>query len=235
MLIPTSFFLFDISKVLIDLLFLCLHGWLLAYIFFIASPLLARDIEQHVCHIFLTLPMSRSHYFWARFTGIIAGILPLLITYLIASFFTFIFAESIWGSYIHPQANSSFIYGTFLILLPYIALSAILFLIASKASVLPAITVFFFAIWFFCWLVPPVLGAMQDAEVQQSTPDLIVTMIHLIHQLLPDLSSAEISLNLAHSHNFEALQVISYCTHHLAYAVLAMLLATISFNRRDLA
>jgi len=234
MLIPASLFLLDIGKVFIDLLFLCLHSWLLVYIFFIASPLVARDIEQGACHIFLTLPMSRSQYYWARFAGIISGFLPLLFAFLFSSFLAFGFAESAWDGYIQSGANNSFIYGATLILLPYIGLSAILFLITSRATGLPEITVFLFSVWLLCWTVPPVLGALQNVEVQEKTPDMIVIIIKGIHQLLPDLSSSEISLTLAHAHQLQPIQVIGYCSHHLAYAFLAMLFATVLFKRRDL-
>jgi len=234
MLIPTSLFMLDIGKVFIDLLFLCLHGWALVYIFFIASPLLARDIEQGSCHIFLTLPMTRTQYYWSRFAGITSGFIPLLIVFLASSTLAFAFAESIWGSYIQAGANTSFIYGTLLILLPYIALTAVLFMIASSATGLPEITVFLFLIWLLCWTIPPVLGALQETEVQNSTPDVIVLVIKAVHQLLPDLSSSEISLGLAHNYPLQSLQVIGYCTHHLAYALLAMLLAITIFKRRDL-
>ena len=122
MLIPASLFMLDIGKVFIDLLFLCLHGWLLIYIFFIASPLVARDIEQGACHVFLTLPMSRSQYYWARFAGITLGLLPLLFAFLASSTLAFTFSESAWEGYVQSGANTSFIYGAILILLPYIAL-----------------------------------------------------------------------------------------------------------------
>jgi len=234
MLIPTSLFMLDIGKVFIDLLFLCLHGWALVYIFFIACPLLARDLEQGTCHIFLTLPMSRTQYYWSRFAGITSGFIPLLIVFLVSSSLAFTFAESIWGTYIQTGANTSFIYGTLLILLPYIALTAVLFLIASSATGLPEITVFLFSVWLLCWTIPPVLGALQSADIQSSTPDAIVLIIKVANQLLPDLSGSDISLALAHNNPLQSFQVIGYCTHHLAYALLAMLLAITMFKRRDL-
>lgn len=234
MLIPSSLFLLDIGKVFTDLLFLSLHGWILIYLFFIATPLLARDIEQGTCHIFLTIPMSRPQYYLARFAGITSGIIPLLILFLLSSSLAFAFAEATWGTYVQAGANTSFTFGTLLILLPYIALTALLFLIASSATGLPEITVFLFSVWLLCWTIPPVLGALQATEVQNSTPDAIRLIIEGVNQLLPDLSSSDISLHLAHNNSIEASHIIGYCTHHLAYAFLAMLLAITIFNRRDL-
>jgi len=234
MLIPASLFMLDIGKVFIDLLFLSLHGWLLVYLFFIATPLLARDIEQGTSHIFLTLPMSRGQYYWARFTGITSGFLPLLLVFLISASLAFSFAEVTWVGYVQSSANASFIYGSLLIILPYISLSAVLFLIASRATGLPEITVFLFSVWLLCWSIPPVLGALQDTEIQNKTSPVIIMIIKGTNQLLPSLSSSEISLRLAHSYQLQPVQVIGYISHHLAYALLAMFLAIMLFNRRDL-
>ncbi len=234
MLIPASLFMLDIGKVIIDLLFLCLHCWLLVYIFFIATPLLARDIEQSTCHIFLTLPMSRAQYFLARFAGITSGFLPLLLLFLISGSLAIAFASSAWQGYVGSNTDTSFIFGTLLILLPYIALTAVLFLITSSASGLPEITVFLFSVWILCWTIPPVLAALQNVEIQQSTSNIVMVIIQATNQLLPDLSSSEISLAMAHNHTIETVQVIGYCIHHLAYALLAMLIAILLFRRRDL-
>lgn len=234
LLIPASLFMLDIGKVIIDFLFLSLHGWLLLYIFFIASPLLAQDIEQKTCHIFLTLPMSRQQYYWARFTGVLAGMLPLLIVHLISGALAIAFADSIWISYVEPDSKLSYIFGALLITLPYISFSAVLFLIASRATGLSEVTVFLFSIWILCWSIPPVLDALKNDQVKEKTSDLITMIIKATDQLLPDLSSSHISLVMAHAHSLETIQIIGYFTHHIAYTMLAMLLAVALFNGRDL-
>lgn len=236
LLIPASLFLLDVGKVLIDLLFTALHAWLLVYLFFQAAPLIARDIEQGSCHIFLTLPMRRSHYLWARFAGMIAALVPLFLAYALSASLTLVFAQSHWQAiYVAPNVLSSFDGGAVLIVLPYLALTAVLFLIAAAATGLPETMVFLFSVWLLCWSLPPVLGAMQQKEVAAKTPSWIGAMLQGVNQLLPDLSSSRISLYLAHGKGLGDMAVTGYCLQHLAYALLAMLLAIFVFRRRDLA
>ena len=234
LLVPTSLFMLDLGKVFMDMLFATQHTWLSAYLFFLAVPLLSRDIEQGICSIFLTLPMSRERYLWGRFLGLILSMLPLLLCYIASSYAAFTWAGHAWSGYVDSQAALSFSYGSILIFLPYLALTAVLFLIASGASGSAEITVFLFSVWLICWSLPPVLDAMQSSEVAEKTPAWIAMLLSGIHQLLPDLSSSQISLRLAHQLPLLTTSVIAYVIQHLAYASVAILAATTVFNRRDL-
>lgn len=234
LLIPTSLFLLDLDKVFTDMLFTAEHAWLTAYLFFLAVPLLSRDIEQCICSIFLTLPMSRSKYLWGRFAGVVASLLPLLLCYMASATLAFFWGEAGWPGYIHSEAKFSFDYGAILILMPYLALAAMLFLIAAAATGSAEITVFLFSVWLICWSLPPVLDAMQNMEVAEKTPVWISMMLGGLNQLMPDLSSSQISLRLAHHLSLPPFSVVGYCIQHLAYTALAMMVATAAFKRRDL-
>ncbi len=234
LLIPTSLFMLDLGKVFMDMLFTTQHAWLAAYLFFLAVPLLARDIEQGICSIFLTLPMSRGLYLWGRFIGVVYGILPLLFCYIVSAVAAFLWAENTWPGYVAASSELSFTYGAMLILMPYLALAAVLFLIAAGSSGSAEITVFLFSVWLICWALPPVLDALQNIEVAEKTPAWTGMLLHGINQLLPDLSSSQISLRLAHQLPLHPASVLGYCIQHAAYAVLAMIAATAVFKRRDL-
>lgn len=234
LLVPTSLFMLDLGKVFIDMLFTAQHAWIAAYFFFLAVPLLVRDIEQGICSIFLTLPMSREKYLWGRFIGVIFSILPLLLVYMVSASMALIFARQAWPVYVDAAAWISFDYGSLLILMPYLALAAILFLIAAGATGSAEITVFLFSIWILCWALPPVLEAMQNAEVAEKTPSWIGMLLSTVNQLMPDLSSSQISLRLAHNLPLPPAAVVGYCIQHIAYAALAMITATAIFKRRDL-
>lgn len=234
LLIPASLFMLDIGKVFIDLLFASQHAWLLIYLFFLAAPLISRDIEEGSCQLFLTLPMPRSHYLWARFTGLVMAIAPLMLAWLASSTIALQLAEHNWPGYVLPDSSISFATGAVLILLPYLALTATLFLIAAGATGLSETTVFLFSVWLLSWSLPPVLGALQQEEVAAKTPAWTSTLLHIVNQLLPDLTSSRISLLLAHAKPLEPLAIVGYCTHHIAYALLALLLAALLFKRRDL-
>lgn len=234
LLIPTSLFLFDLGKVFMDMLFTVQHVWLSAYLFFLVAPLLARDIEQGICSIFLTLPMPRGLYLWGRFIGVVGSILPLLFCYIVSAAVAFLWAENAWPGYVAAASELSFSYGAMLILMPYLALAAILFLIAAGATGSAEITVFLFSVWLICWALPPVLDALQNIEVAEKNPAWIGMLLHGINQLLPDLSSSQISLRLAHQLPLHPASVFGYCIQHAAYAALAIIAATAVFKRRDL-
>ena len=234
LLIPTSLFMLDLAKVFIDMLFTAQHAWLSAYLFFLAVPLLARDIEQGICSIFLTLPMSRERYLWSRFLGVICSILPLLLCYITSAAIAFFWASNIWPGYVSSDAVLSFSLGSILILMPYLALTAVLFLIAASATGSAEITVFLFSTWLICWSLPPVLDAILSVEVAEKTPPWIAILLHGINHLLPDLSSSQISLRLAHQFPLQPSSIIAYCTQHIAYAVVAIIAAIAVFKRRDL-
>jgi len=234
LLIPTSLFMLDMGKVFMDMLFTALHAWLTAYLFFLAVPLLVRDVEQGICSIFLTLPMSRGLYLWGRFIGVISSIVPLLLCYIISAVAAFFWAESSWPNYVLPDSGLSFCYGSMLILMPYLALAAVLFLIAAGASGSAEITLFLFSVWLICWALPPVLDALQNIEVAESTPAWTGMLLYGINQLLPDLSSSQISLSLAHQLPLHPTSVFAYCIQHVTYAVLALIAASMVFKRRDL-
>jgi len=235
LLIPASLFMLDIGKVLIDLLFTGLHATLLIFLFFLAAPLIVRDIEQGSCHIFLTLPMRRGRYLWDRFVGLLAALLPLLLAYALSSSLALMFAKSHYGAvYVAPDVVSLFLGGAALIVLPYLALTAVLFLITAWATGLPETMVFMFSVWLLSWSLPPVLGALQQPEVAVKTSTWVSTVLHTVNQLLPDLSSSRISLYLAHGKSLGAEAVAGYCLQHLAYTLLAMMLAVVLFKRRDL-
>jgi len=235
LLIPASLFMFDIGKVIIDLLFTAQHFWLLTFLFFIVAPLIGRDIEQGTCQLFLTLPMPRSHYLWARYLGIAIALLPLLAVWLVSGVAALLFASGNWSGYVDPAAWQSFAIGSLLIMLPYLALTALLILIAAFATGLPETTVFLFSAWLLCWSLPPVLAALDQSELAAKTSETTIILLQSINQLLPDLTSARISLLLAHGQPLDAMAIIAYCSHHLAYAILAILLAVLVFRRRDLA
>jgi len=234
LLIPTSLFMLDMGKVFMDMLFTAQHAWLAAFLFFLAVPLLVRDIEQGICSIFLTLPMSREKYLWGRFIGVIISMLPLLLCYIGSAAIAFIWAQHAWPGYVATTSELSFSFGSLLIFMPYIALTAVLFLIAAGATGSAEITLFLFSVWLICWALPPVLDALQNIEVAKETPIWSGMLLHAIHQILPDLSSSQISLRLAHQLPLNPTSVIAYCIQHSAYAALAILAATSLFKRRDL-
>ncbi len=234
LMVPASLFLIDMGKVLLDMLFTGLHGWLFAYIFFIATPMIARDIELGIANIFLTLPMRRTTYYGARFIGLLGGMIPLFTLYLLSSLLTIFWASHAWQGYIPNTLWLSGMEGMLLICLPYISLMGILFLIASRATGAAEISVFLVAVWILCWSIPPVLEALQHPDVLSKTSPWLVALLETVHQFLPDLTSSQISLRLAHELPLDIGQVLGYCAQHLSYTTLAWLTGAVLFIKRDL-
>ncbi len=235
MLVPMSLFLLDLGKVLADLLFTTEHMMLAGFVFFMALPLMARDIEQKVCHLLLSVPMSRSTYLLSRYLGMAAAMLPLTGLLLLSSAAAFVFVAYQWPDYTTLDLAWGVPLGEMLLLLPYLALLGALFLIVVLASGSSESMVFLFSVWLLSWSVPPVLEALMRPEVAAKMPHGLFVLVQALEYMLPDLSSARLSLDVAHAHWPAPEMLLAYACEHLSYAGIALILAMLRFERRDLA
>ncbi len=234
LIIPMSLFLIDLGKVLADMLFAAEHVFLSCFIFFIAAPLMARDIEQKVCHLLLTIPLKRSRYIIARFSGTALAMLPMLLLFLLSSCAALEMVAHFWPVYVTSGIGLSFLIGGLMLLLPYLSLLGLLYLISTASSGGAETLVFLLSAWLLSWSVPPVLAALQQPEVMTKIPDWISALITTIDHILPHLSSGQLALDIAHQHIPPGVQLGAYALEHLAYMLITLMLSIIIFERRDL-
>ena len=234
LIIPMSLFLIDLGKVLSDMLFAAEHVLLSCFLFFIAAPLMARDIEQKVCHLLLTVPLKRSRYILARFGGTALAILPMLLLFLLSSCAALEVVAHFWPVYVKAGIGLSFLLGGGMLLLPYLSLLGLLYLISTASSGGAETLVFLLSAWLLSWSVPPVLAALQQPEVSAKIPDWISALITAIDHILPHLSSGRLALDIAHQHIPPGIQLSAYTIEHLAYMLITLILAIMIFERRDL-
>jgi len=232
LLIPTSLFLLDLGKVLADMLFAIEHVLLSCFVFFLAAPLLSRDLDQRLCHLWLTIPLSRPAYLSARFFGTVAAMLPLMLLFAIASSAAFVLAAQLWPAYASVVVGWHVLMGHGLLWLPYVALLGLFYAIACASSGAAEAMVFLLAGWLLSWAIPPVLQALRQAEVAAKTSPWLAKLVAFIDYLVPDLSSARLALELAHGQVPGLL--LPYVVEHVAYAAAGLLLAMAAFARRDL-
>jgi len=234
LIVPMSLFLIDLGKVLADMLFAAEHVFFSCFIFFIAAPLMARDIEQKVCHLLLTVPLKRSRYILARFGGTALAMLPMLFLFLLSSCTALEVVAHFWPVYVTSGMGLSFLIGGLMLLLPYLSLLGLLYLISTASSGGAETLVFLLSAWLLSWSVPPVLAALQQPEVSAKIPAGISGLVTTIDHILPHLSSGQLALDIAHQHIPPGIQLGAYALEHIAYMLITLILAMIMFERRDL-
>ncbi|RMH62155.1 MAG: hypothetical protein D6678_01715 [Zetaproteobacteria bacterium] len=234
LLIPTALFLLDLGKVLVDMLFAIEHVLLSCFVFFLASPLLSRDLDQRLCHLWLTMPLSRAAYLVARFLGTVLALLPLLCLFLVMAWMAGQLAAHLWPAYASTLHGAHMLVGGMLLVLPYVALLGLFYFIACASSGAAEALVFLLGGWLLSWAIPPVLQALRQAEVAAKTSPWIAQLIRALDFVVPDLSSARLALEVAHGQWPELHLLLPYMVEHLAYAVSGLLLAMLVFARRDL-
>ncbi|RMG92849.1 MAG: ABC transporter permease [Zetaproteobacteria bacterium] len=235
MLVPMSLFLLDLGKVLADLLFTVEHMLMAGFVFFMALPLMARDIEQKICHLLLSVPLKRSTYLLSRYFGMSAAMLPLMGLLLLSSAAVFVFVAYQWPDYTTMDLAWHVPLGEMLLLLPYLALLGVLFLIVVFASGSSESMVFLFSVWLLSWAVPPVLEALMRPEVATKMPHGLFVLVQGLEYILPDLTSAKLSLDIAHAQWPPPDMLWAYVCEHFSYAAIALIVAMLRFERKDLA
>ncbi|RME06271.1 MAG: hypothetical protein D6816_07940 [Bacteroidetes bacterium] len=231
----SNLFLFEIGKVRVDFLLAVYRLIASAFLIFIAIPLLGRDIGDRQCHLFLFSPVQRHEYLFGRFFGLLAalGVLALVAT---------LSAEALIGVtlWMEPEpyrhglnwhAGFSIAGLTFY---QHISLLAAMILICSFATGLPEMLVMACGFIGLTWSLPPVLQAMQTAEVMQHTPAFVAMLIKGAGALLPTVNAGQLGLAIAHGLDVPTAGILANLAEHGAYAIIMLALAWRIFDRRDL-
>lgn len=234
-IIFSNLFLVDLGKVYMDVMTGGAHLLALIFVLFLAAPLLARDIDQRICYILLIPPIQRWQYLCGRFAGLtIAFIVLMMVLTLCGLIGTWLFIDSNYAMHQSDITALSVPLLVFFIFFQHISLIGLLFFFFSWATGTAEIMVFTIAAAIFAWIFPPILQALQDPEVARQIPEWLQALLQAFYQMLPHLNGGDIALALAHGERIEMLATLAYCTEHLSYAIIALLLAIIAFRHRDL-
>lgn len=231
----TNLFLMDIGKVYVDTMAGLSHLVAIIYILFFAAPLLARDIEAHVCYFLLTPPVSRPQYLLGRFFGItLIFILLLILLSIVGTFGVWLVLDN---NYLVHQSGLTLpriAVLAFFQFFHYISLLGVTVFIFSWATGMAEIMLFTSMVTFLCWVFPPIIQALQNPDVAKDMPAWVTRLLESTYSLLPHLNGSEIASSLAHAISIGIAPAAYYTLEHLSYAAITVILGIWLFNRRDL-
>ncbi|MDQ7001069.1 MAG: hypothetical protein Q9N02_00075 [Ghiorsea sp.] len=229
----SSLFMVDIGKVYMDGVMGVFHFVSIVFTLFIAGSLLARDIEQKVCYMFVVPPLSRASFLGGRFLGFIFAYIMMVMLIMVES--------TLIGYVVFSQTAAFYMAGyswfnmSLLIALhacPYIAILGFVFFIVSWATGLAEIIFFSSMGLLLSWVLPSILLVIHNDTDSQT---FLFTILSLIYGVLPHLNGAMISAALTHGNiSLSFADICAYVIEHIAYAGVFFGLAIWFFNRRDL-
>lgn len=230
-----NLFLMEIGKVRLDFLLAADRLIASAFLVFIAVPLFARDIGNRHCHLFLFTPVQRHEYLIGRYLGLLGALLILALLAAIAA--EAIVGLTIWlepEPYRHGIAWHSGLSVAALTFYQHISLLAGILLICSFATALPEMLVLGCGFLGITWALPPVLEAMQTAEVMQHTPFIVAKLVQGVSLAVPTVNAGQLGLAIAHGLIVPTSAIVANLGEHLGYALIMLALALHLFKRRDL-
>ena len=230
-----SLFMVDIGKVYLDALSGCAQLIASCFILFVCAPLMARDLEQNICHLLLTPPVSRQNYLLGRFAGLLVCFALLLLAVGICGGL----GAQLYIQELKLAYQGQIVFGTVFIVIyftffQYIAFLGALYFFFSWATGAAEIMVFLASLMLMAWVFPPILHAMVNTEVATHVPSFIQGGLNWLYHLLPHLNGSNIYSYLAHDGGVPIMHAIWYTTEHLAYTAILLVLGIILFLRRDL-
>lgn len=232
-LIVASLFMMDLGKVYYDVLIAGSNLTSIVYCLFVCGHMLAKDIENQICHLFITAPMQRWHYQMGRFLGITFVFLILTLTLGLGGALGAMAYMNEGAVILEVNPLWAFAAAGF-VAFQYLSILGGVFFIASWATGLAEIMFFSFAFVAFSWTFPPILEAMRMPEVMERIPADLATFVQALYGILPHLNSYQFAVMLPHGHLPDARNAFWFALEHIAYAGAGLSLAFWFFRRRDL-
>ncbi len=231
----SQFFLMELTKVQLDVM--TAGSYLLGMVLILIAvvPMLGADIGGRLCYFYLMPPVSRSEYMLGRFIGA-ALLLLLLFAVLLAG------SEALIAMALeHAPADRRYgiSWETGLIIAgtacyQSITLLAAVFFIAAWATGFAELLLFSIAACALFWIMPPVLEAMKNPFLMVGVPTWIVSLVHGIAWLLPEMNAGQFILAALHGQATDYTMLLLHFLGHAGYALMMLMACLLMFARRDL-
>lgn len=230
----SNLFLLETVKVELDFLWLGMSLLATVFMLVVAAGLLAQDFTQGIAYLFLP-HMSRQTYLLARVSGIIAGLLLLLVLMMLIAI-----ATVTWGLH-HTQAaqthgiawwSPAILIG--MALLQSLTVLSIVIFTCSWASGLVEMILFSTVFTALAYLLPSVMQAMTSAEVIAQVPGWTAMLIHTVDYLFPNMTGAQMALAVVHGLPVPSVELFWFVASQIGYIMIMSAAGFLIFARRDL-
>lgn len=224
----------DVGKVAVDLALSTIAFAGLLVVLFVGINLQAKDLDRKTIYIVLSRPISRAHYIWGKFFGLVLLVLTAVVAlglFALCSIFIIRLA--------HPLYFPRFAWLPVLLAMVFLAMGLLL---------LTALSVFFssFSSSSFITLILTTVSylvghSLGDVKALLESPEgmgievsnLTVKVVNFAYYIFPNLSLFDLKTQAAHNLTISPAYMFWTTAYAVVYAGLVTCLASLIFGRKE--
>ena len=232
----SGWFMRDISKIILDFCLSAVSIGGLLIPFFLAVNLLSKDIETKTVFTILAKPISRSQYILGKFGGLIALAAVVMSILSASSLVSVWIGKLLYGARFFTDFSLlAFIQAVLMSWLSVAVLVALVVVwcsVTTSAFLATLLTLFTYIIGqtiddVVRFLSVDTVGVEISATVQQT--------VQIVKYIFPNLSLFDLKLQAAHGIILPAGELSTIVMYGVSYCIVALSLAVLIFQKRDLA
>ncbi|MDH3391661.1 MAG: ABC transporter permease [Desulfobulbaceae bacterium] len=235
-LLISGLFMRDILKIILDI---CLSavslGGLLIPIF-LSINLLSGDIEHKTIYTILARPISRTQYILGKFLGLV------LLTSSVMIILTGATMLTVWGAtftfaphFLSTLSVGSILISCFTALLGVLVLQSTVFLWSSVTTSSFLATLLTLATYLIGQTVEDIVRFMSLKGTGAQISPGIQKTVHAVMYVFPNLAAFDLKKYAAYGIDIPAAEVEMLMLYSITYVSVALILAVLVFQKRDLA
>jgi Cu-processing system permease protein len=223
----------EVGKVIVDMTLstIALSGLLL--VLFVGINLMAKDLDRRTIYMVLSRPISRPQYLIGKFLGMVLLIVTTIVIVCLFSVAAILLTKMQYPDYFARFSWALFFLSVALTTLSLILLSALSFLFASFASTSFLTLVLTILSYLIGHGINDVKALIESPQVGIQVAPLTAKLVQGAYYIFPNLSLFDIKTQAAHGLAVPLSTVGWTVAYGLAYTAIAMLLATLIFNKRE--
>lgn len=230
-----GFFMRDIGKVTVDMNLTALTFSGLLLVFFVGVNLMAKDIDRKTIHLVLSKPVSRFHYIWGKYLGLLLFVTASLLLLLTLSSLTIVLLRQLYPNYFIGFSWIIFFIACFFILIKFWVLTAIVVFFSSITSSSLITLIFSLSSYVAGVTIEEVVFYLRTelAVQERIVSESLKRFIDLISYLLPNFSVFDFTMEAAHGLAISGNRFFFSLGYGALYTVILLLLASFVFSRRE--
>lgn len=228
-------FAFDTGKVAIDIAFAFISLTGLTIIFFMAIPLLSRDIHHHTVTMILARPVSRGEYILGKYAGLAALIAVAFLVIGTLAILSFWLGVQILPALSLPR-NFTWLTLVLTTLLTYqsqliVLAAAFLFSTITTSSYLAMLLAL--AVYITGHTIETILKIISAGEFFEASKPYVVTL-DIISWILPNLRAFDLKTHVAYGLHISTSYVVMVTLYAAVYITILLSLTIFAFTKKEL-
>ena len=230
-----GFFMRDIGKVSADMNLSALSFAGLLLVLFVGINLISKDIDKKTIHLVLSKPISRTEYIFGKFLGIQCFIAVSLAFLIVLSSGTMFLLQYLYPNYFGQFSWPVYFVACFFILVKLSVLSSIVVFFSSITTSSFITLMFSICVYIMGISIDEVVFYLRSHLSVEALPtsEQLRHLIDFVSYVIPNFSVFDFKIEAAHGLviGWDRLG-ISLC-YGVSYQVLALVFASLIFQRRE--